>query len=134
MKKILTLVILSLLLVSCGEKIENTKIETQKEKNEKVVAQKFADLTKYIKGNITDEESEKLSEILKQRVERQAEIKKLIEDATKETANETYEKIVEKRKICVGRISPFIDEVQKSSFLRYCEKINFSIKKKLDSK
>jgi len=134
MKKILTLVVLLILLVSCGGKTEDTKIETQKEKNEKVLDQKFADLTKYVKEDITDEESEKLSEILKQRVERQAEIKKLIEDATKETATETYEKIVEKRKVCVGRISPFIDEVQMSSFLKYCEKINFSIKKKLDSK
>ena len=133
MKKILVIAISLLLLASCGAKTE-TKVETQKEKNQKVMKQEYKDLTKYIKTDITDEESEKLVAILEQRVERQAEVKKLIEDATKENATETYEKIREKRKTCANRILPYVGENQKSSFLKYCEKINFSIKKKLDNK
>ena len=133
MKKILVIAISLLLLASCGAKTE-TKVETQKEKNQKVMKQEYKDLTKYIKTDITDEESEKLVAILEQRVERQAEIKKLIEDATKENAIETYEKIRDKRKTCINRILPYVGENHKSSFLKYCEKINYSIEKKLNNK
>ena len=129
MKKILIITILSLLLLSCGD--NNLQTKTDNKQTEKVV-EKFGDITKYIKTDITDEESDKLTDILKQRVERQAEIKTLITEATKENSEETYNTIIEKRKICSNRILPFVWDDNKSSFLKYCEKINFQIKKKLD--
>ena len=130
-KKILTLLIVLLLVVSCWEKTEKdneTKTETKK------IEQKFGDLTKYIKVDITDTESKELSKILEERKGRQTEVKKMIEEATKENKDEIYTSIVEKRKICSDRISVYVSEDNISSFKKYCEKVNFQIKKKLDSK
>ena len=130
-KKILTLLIVLLLVVSCWEKTEKdneTKTETKK------IEQKFGDLTKYIKVDITDAESKELSKILEERKGRQTEVKKMIEEATKENKDEIYTSIVEKRKICSDRISVYVSEDNISSFKKYCEKVNFQIKKKLDSK
>ena len=130
MKKILTLLTVLILVASCWAKTENN---TDNKKTEQKV-EKYSDITKYIKSDITDEESKELLEILEQRVERQSEVKGLIEASTKETSEEIYLEIVEKRKICAGRISPYVSEDQMSSFLKYCEKMNFQIKKTLDSK
>jgi len=71
---------------------------------------------------------------LEERKGRQTEVKKMIEEATKENKDEIYTSIVEKRKICSDRISVYVSEDNISSFKKYCEKVNFQIKKKLDSK
>ena len=138
MKKILIITLSVLLLASCWAKTETkkeetkTKAEIQKEKNQKVMKQEYKDLTQYIKTDITDEESKELTAILEQRAEIQAEIKKMIEEVTEENALETFEKIKEKRKTCMNRILPYVAEDKKSAYLKYCEKINYSIAKKLN--
>ena len=130
MRKILVLFVMAILLVSCGEKAEQ-KQEVKKQEVKKQ-EQKFGELTIYVKADITDEETEKLKEILEQRKQRQEEIKKMIEEATAENKDETYNKIVEMRKTCMGRIIPYVAENKVDSFKKYCEKTNFYIKKKLD--
>ena len=136
MKKLLVLLVALLLVTSCTTKTEkNNEVKIKiKEVKTKKVEQKFGDLTKYIKVDITDDESKKLSSILEQRKERQAEVKKMIEKATKENKDKVYTSIVEKRKICANRISIYVSEKNISKFKKYCEKVNIQIKKKLDNK
>jgi len=120
-------------LVSCVEKSEQKIWEkNNREKSEIKIEEKFWDITKYLKDGITDTESKELLKILEDRKVRQAEIKKIIESATKENKDEIYNSIIEKRKICINRILPYIWEVNINSFKKYCENINFQIKNKLD--
>lgn len=134
MKKILLLVVMGILLVSCWIKDKQTVENKNEEKKvqEKKLEEKFWGLTIYIKADITDKETKSLQDILEQRKTRLTEIKEMIENATKETKDETYNKIVEMRKNCMNRILPYVSESKKDSFKKYCEKTNFHIKKKLD--
>ena len=132
MKKLLVLFIASLLIVSCWE--NNSENKNDNKKVEVKIEKKYSDVTDFIKSDITDIESKELLAILEDRKERQAEIKKLIQESTIENKDETYNSIVEKRKICTARILPFVSETKINSFKRYCENFNFQIKKTLDKK
>ena len=133
MKKILVITLLSLLLVSCGTKTKEAKIESQKEKNQEVMKQKFQDLTKYIKTDITDDETEKLLSILDDRTKKIAEQKVLIASATKENKDEVYKKIQKIRQDYINKITPYVSDLHMASFKKYFVKIDYSIKKKLDN-
>ena len=134
MKKILTIVLLSVLLVSCGTKNDNKKdIKTNKKTEQKV--EKFWDVTKYIKSNITDQESEELAKILKERKEIQKEISNSIKNLKPEDdKTKIYTEIVEKRKNMEEKIIKYVTENQKLLFKAYFDKYNRIIKKTLDNK
>ena len=94
-KKFFIILIMLLLLTSCNT---NNKDDTKGAKhNIKQIDNKFGDLTKYIKPNITDNESKKLQDILSKRKEKQAEIKKMLETATKDNKDMIYKKVVDLR-------------------------------------
>jgi hypothetical protein len=145
MKKLLVLLSVLVLITSCGMKTEETnkgnisnkkieeKVEEKIEKTERI-EEKFGDLTKYIKVDITDIESKRVSDILKERKTKQVEIKKMIENSTKENKGKLYKQIVEKRKIYKDKISVYISKSKISSFEKYHERVNIMIKKKLDKK
>ena len=132
MKKLLVLLIASLLIVSCGE--NNTENKNDNNKVEVKIEKKYWDVTDFIKSDITDVESKELLKILEERKLIQAEIKIMIEEATAETKDEVYNSIVEKRKICSTRILSFVSDTKISFFKKFCEKTNFHIKKTLDKK
>jgi PBP1b-binding outer membrane lipoprotein LpoB len=136
MKKLLLLLSLSLLLVSCGTEVEDTKepiVENPVVEVEKVETN-FGDLAEYINSELSEDKVKELNTILSERKERQVEVAELIKNATSETKDEVYASIVEKRKTCAGRILPFVSEEQKTNFIEYCEKSNVGIKEKLDNK
>jgi hypothetical protein len=91
-------------------------------------------LTKYIKADITDNESEQLQEIIEERKEKLVEIKDMMEDSVKDNKDEIYTKIIEIRKSLFDKISIYVPEEKMQSFRRYNEKLNFMIKNKLDNK
>jgi DNA-directed RNA polymerase beta' subunit len=142
MKKLLVLLSVLVLITSCGMKTEETnkgnisnkKIEEKVEEKTEKIEEKFGDLTKYIKVDITDIESKRVSDILKERKTKQVEIKKMIENSTKENKGKLYKQIVEKRKIYKDKISVYISKSKISSFEKYHERVNIMIKKKLDKK
>ena len=134
MKKLLLLLSVSLLLVSCGAENSEEKEPTVEVKINEEVKSNFGDLAEYIDSELSDDKLEELNVILSERKERQAEIGELIKNSTTETKDEVYASIVEKRSTCAGRILPFVSEEQKTNFSEYCEKANVAIKQTLDSK
>ena len=130
MKKLLVLLIASLLLVSCGE--NNTENKNDNKKVEVKVEKKYSYVTDFVKSDINDSESKELLTILEEWNEGLAEIKKMIEEATLENKDEIYTSIVEKRKIFMDTILPYVWETKVWSFKKYYENINFQIKKILE--
>jgi len=132
-KKILIIVLLLVALVSCGANKDNLNKENNNDKKIEKTEWKFKDLTKYIKSDITDNESNELIKILENRVEKQAEIKELILSATKENSKEILDKVLKIRQEYTKEILPFVSEEQKASFNKYFQRINYSIEKKLNN-
>ena len=132
MRKILIIALLSVLLISCVAKNDNNKNIKNNKKIE--IKQKFWDITKFIKSDITDEESNKLQKILEDRKKIQKEIAEMIKNTTKENKDEVYKKILEKRTEIENEIIKYVSEDKKIMFKTYFEKYNRIIKKTLDNK
>jgi len=131
MKKVFVLLFCIITLTSCfseDKAIVKDKVVVKK------IEEKFWVLTKYIKADITDIESKNLENILEERKEKLVEIKGMIEKSSKETKDETYEKIIEIRKWIFDKISIYVPEEKIQTYKRYNEKINFMIKNQLDNK
>ena len=136
MKKIFVLLFCILFLSSClwgNTNNNNKKTEAKKVEIEKA-DENFWVLTKYIKIDITDNESRNLNDIMDERRKELVEIKSMIEESNSENKDEIYEKIIEKRKVISSKISIYIPKEKMQSFTRYNEKVNFMIKNKLDNK
>ncbi len=134
MKKILIILCIFISISSCTYK-ENKEDKKEDKKIQNIKKQeKFWILTKYIKLDITDEESSKLQKIIKQRNKTLIEIKDMMETSTKENKDETYKKISSKRNEIFSKILVYVAEEKKQSFERYYEKINTMIKNKLYNK
>jgi len=129
MKKLLLVLVLAIFMVSCNTKntnhSSNSTTKTQK-------AEKYWDITKYVKSNITDKEEKDFEKVLNERKKVQAEIRDIIKNAKKETKDKDFATIKQKRQDLVNKIIPYIQQDKQIEFSMFCGKYNKSIKRKLD--
>ncbi len=154
MKKIIILLILAFLTISCTQKNpENIQEDVEKkvpvaekkvtnnqltQESEKTMEEQIADvkmpweeywdLAVFIKANLDNDEKQAIIEILEQRKQRQIEINNIIDKAVEEgNFKEKFEKIKEKRSVCASRILPYVIESKKDKFLKICENGNIKL-------
>lgn len=146
-KKILLLVLISSLLVSCGEEVKVENIVENEEINieiidesmeeviiEEIVESKYKDLAEFISTELSEEDDNKILEILEQRSARQIEIWAMLNQAVIDgNIDEKLEEVREMRKVCAGRILPFVSEDKKEAFTAHCEAWNEGLKIKFSA-
>jgi len=115
------------------ENIENKMEEIKEEMKDDmdVTESKYKDLAEFISTSLTEEQDKAILKILEQRTGRQAEIKAILMKAVKEwNIEQKLEEVKAMRKVCAGRISPFVAEDKKEAFVTHCEKWNEMLKEK----
>ena len=111
------------------EKVEEKMEEIKEEMVE--TESKYKDLAEFISTTLTEEQDKAILEILDQRTSRQAEIKAMLMTAVQEwDIEEKLEEVKAMRKVCAGRILPFVADDKKEAFTIHCENGNESLKEK----